>query len=68
MNACLRIFGGTPDRAVYVGDGPPDVEASRRAGWQFIGVGEKLKGLCSPWIKDFTDPAWRRAERFSHEG
>lgn len=59
MNACLRRIGGTPDRAVYVGDGRWDLEASRRAGWRFIGVGEKLRGLCTPWIADFTDPAWQ---------
>jgi phosphoglycolate phosphatase-like HAD superfamily hydrolase len=59
MNACLRQLGGTRDRAVYIGDGLWDVEASRRAGWSFIAVGEKLRGHCSPWIADFTDPAWR---------
>jgi len=59
MTACLRHLGGTPDRAVYVGDGLWDLEASQRAGWGFIGVGEKLKGLCATWIEDFTDPAWQ---------
>ena len=59
MGACLRRLGGAPDRAVYVGDGPWDLEASQAAGWRFVGVGEKLKGLCAPWIADFTDPAWK---------
>jgi phosphoglycolate phosphatase-like HAD superfamily hydrolase len=58
MNACLRRLGGASDRAIYVGDGRWDIEASERAGWQFIGVGEKIKGLCAPWIADFSDPTW----------
>lgn len=58
MRACLHRLGGTSDRAVYVGDGPWDLEASRRAGWRFIGLGERLRGLCPSWIADFTDPAW----------
>jgi len=61
MNACLRRIGGTPDRAVYVGDGHWDLEASGRAGWRFIGIGDKLHGLHEPWVADFTDPAWRQA-------
>jgi phosphoglycolate phosphatase-like HAD superfamily hydrolase len=59
MSECLRRLGGTPDHAVYVGDGRWDLEASRRAAWRFIGVGEKLRGLCAQWIADFTDPQWR---------
>jgi phosphoglycolate phosphatase-like HAD superfamily hydrolase len=59
MRACLRRLGGAPERATYVGDGPWDLEASRRAGWRFIGVGEKLKGLCQPWVANFVDPAWQ---------
>lgn len=59
MNACLRRLGATPNSAVYVGDGQWDLEASHRAGWQFIGVGAKLRGLCANWVQDFADPAWR---------
>jgi FMN phosphatase YigB (HAD superfamily) len=58
MNLCLRQLGGDPGHAVYVGDGRWDLEASRRGGWQFIGIGHKLEGLCTPWIADFEDPAW----------
>jgi phosphoglycolate phosphatase-like HAD superfamily hydrolase len=59
MSACLQRLGGTPERAVYVGDGQWDLEASRRAGWRFVGVGEKLKGVCVPWVANFVDPAWQ---------
>lgn len=59
MRACLSRLGGTPERAVYVGDGPWDLEASRRAGWRFIGVGGRLKSVCQPWVADFVDPAWQ---------
>jgi phosphoglycolate phosphatase-like HAD superfamily hydrolase len=59
MTACLRRLGGHPDRAIYVGDGLWDLEASRKAGWAFIGVGERLRGHCENWIADFTDEAWQ---------
>jgi phosphoglycolate phosphatase-like HAD superfamily hydrolase len=59
MTACLLRLGGDPSHAVYVGDGLWDLEASRRAGWSFIGVGEKLRGHCANWIADFTDEGWR---------
>ena len=59
MTTCLERLGGVSARAVYVGDGLWDLDASRRAGWNFIGVGEKLRGQCEHWIADFTDPTWR---------
>lgn len=59
MTACLDRLGGVPDRAIYVGDGLWDLEASRKAGWAFIGVGEKLRGRCANWISDFTDSGWQ---------
>ena len=59
MNACLDRLGGSAEHAVYVGDGIWDLEAARRAGWSFVGVGRKLQGRCTTWIADFTDPAWR---------
>jgi phosphoglycolate phosphatase-like HAD superfamily hydrolase len=59
MMTCLERLGGASDRAVYVGDGLWDLAASRRAGWRFIGVGEKLRGRCESWVADFTDPMWR---------
>jgi phosphoglycolate phosphatase-like HAD superfamily hydrolase len=59
MATCLERLGGDPKRAIYVGDGLWDLEASRKAGWAFIGVGEKLRGRCENWIADFTDDAWQ---------
>jgi phosphoglycolate phosphatase-like HAD superfamily hydrolase len=59
MTTCLFRLGGDPAHAIYVGDGLWDLEASRRAGWGFIGVGERLRGRCENWIADFTDDAWR---------
>jgi phosphoglycolate phosphatase-like HAD superfamily hydrolase len=59
MTTCLRRLGGDPDHAIYVGDGLWDLEASRKAGWAFIGVGERLRGRCENWIADFTDAAWQ---------
>jgi phosphoglycolate phosphatase-like HAD superfamily hydrolase len=59
MRTCLLRLGGDPNRAIYVGDGLWDLEASRKAGWAFIGVGEKLRGRCEDWIADFTDAAWQ---------
>ena len=59
MTTCLRRLGGDPEHAIYVGDGLWDMEASRRVGWAFIGVGEKLRGRCENWIADFTDDAWQ---------
>jgi phosphoglycolate phosphatase-like HAD superfamily hydrolase len=59
MTACLLRLGGDPDHAIYVGDGLWDLEASRKAGWGFIGVGEALRGRCDNWIADFTDSGWQ---------
>jgi phosphoglycolate phosphatase-like HAD superfamily hydrolase len=58
MLTCLDRLGGHADQATYIGDGIWDLEASRQAGWAFIGVGEKLRGRCETWIADFTDDAW----------
>lgn len=58
MEKCLNRLGGYPQRAIYVGDGIWDLKASANAGCAFIGVGERLKGFCSQWVRDFLDPAW----------
>jgi phosphoglycolate phosphatase-like HAD superfamily hydrolase len=70
MTTCLLRLGGDPQHAIYVGDGLWDLEASRKAGWGFIGVGARLRGRCDNWIADFTDEAWRLPLRstWSHEG
>lgn len=40
---CLRRLGVAPERAVYVGDTPIDIQASRAAGVRAVGV---LSGAC----------------------
>ena len=61
MGECLRLLCGDPGRAIYVGNGEWDLEASRRAGWAFIGVGPRLEGKSEIWVPDFRDPAWAEA-------
>jgi phosphoglycolate phosphatase-like HAD superfamily hydrolase len=58
MGECLRLLGGNPARAIYVGNGEWDLEASRRAGWAFIGVGPRLENACQVWVPNFREPAW----------
>jgi phosphoglycolate phosphatase-like HAD superfamily hydrolase len=58
MRLCLARLGGDEQTAVYVGDGPWDLEATRRAGWSFLGIGPRLAGRCDAWIEDFLDPRW----------
>lgn len=58
MRLCLARLGGDARGAVYVGDGPWDLEATRRAGWSFVGIGPRLAGRCEAWIEDFADPRW----------
>ena len=48
MNAEISEF-------VYVGDGEWDLEATEKLGWEFIGVGERLKGECDVWVPDLSD-------------
>jgi phosphoglycolate phosphatase-like HAD superfamily hydrolase len=67
MVTCLLRLGGDPAHAIYVGDGPWDLEASRKAGWAFIGVGEKLRGRCEKWIAYFTDDTWSVLARSTRE-
>jgi phosphoglycolate phosphatase-like HAD superfamily hydrolase len=58
MRLCLARLGGDERCATYVGDGPWDLEATRRAGWSFVGIGPRLAGQCETWIEDFADPRW----------
>ncbi|MEM7516636.1 MAG: HAD family hydrolase [Planctomycetota bacterium] len=63
MTICLERVRGersspeqAQERIVYVGDGTWDLEATARLGWEFLAVGEKLKGRHSAWVTDFSDP------------
>jgi HAD superfamily hydrolase (TIGR01549 family) len=59
---CLRQLGVAPDCAVYVGDTPIDIQASRAAGVRAIGV---LTGACDSAMLSVHEPD-RLA--FSHAG
>jgi phosphoglycolate phosphatase len=63
MRLCLARLGGDERSALYVGDAPWDLEATRRAGWRFVGIGPRLVGRCDAWIEDFADPRWAELAR-----
>lgn len=51
----LRI----PDNEfTYVGDGPWDKETTQKLGWDFIGIGPRVRSSENRWISDFTKPNW----------
>jgi phosphoglycolate phosphatase-like HAD superfamily hydrolase len=54
---CCR--GHLPDaaRTVYVGDAEWDLKATADLGWDFIGVGPRLRGRCAQWVPDLSAPA-----------
>jgi hypothetical protein len=43
-------------RTIYIGDGEWDRDATARLGWEFIGVGERLRGACTTWVPDLASP------------
>jgi phosphoglycolate phosphatase-like HAD superfamily hydrolase len=55
MRQCLSTMGNGHQRIWYVGDREWDIEATRRLGWNFIGIGPLIKGKCEKWVKDFGD-------------
>ena len=55
MKKCLDSFGNSFEKTVYFGDAEWDMNASRELGWDFVGVGKRLKGKCDVWIEDFSD-------------
>lgn len=61
MEHCAARMGTQGQRVIYVGDAPWDVNATALLGWQFIGVGERLRGRCDTWIADYCDPRWLAA-------
>ena len=58
MRLCYKCITPNGGDVVYIGDGCWDVEASANLGWNFIGVGDGLKGVSDLWILDFIDPAF----------
>ena len=55
MSKCLSRLGDSIDRVVYLGDAEWDLRATSRLGWNFIGIGPRLKGRCDSWALDFSD-------------
>jgi phosphoglycolate phosphatase-like HAD superfamily hydrolase len=53
MECCRRLLSPT-DSTIYIGDGEWDQVAAKRLGWDFIGVGNRLRGKRSKWIPDFA--------------
>jgi FMN phosphatase YigB (HAD superfamily) len=55
MTEALSRMGGSFDRILYIGDGEWDMRAALALGWDFIGIGPRLKGKCERWIEYFDD-------------
>lgn len=55
MKKCLSALGNGFHRIVYIGDAVWDIQATKRLGWHFIGVGPRLKGKCECWVEDFSN-------------
>ena len=43
-------------RTVYIGDREWDLDASTSLGWEFIGVGARLRGRCATWVPHLSSP------------
>ena len=54
MKKCLLQLGHCFQRVVYIGDAEWDMQATKKLGWHFIGVGARLKGRCEYWVEDFS--------------
>ena len=42
------------EKTTYIGDAEWDQQASERLGWNFIGIGNRLRGKCRNWVPDLT--------------
>ncbi len=60
MKICFSKMKYKSKNVTYVGDGIWDLAASKSIGWNFIGIGKRLKGLHSPWIENFLDQNWHK--------
>ncbi len=54
MRICAAKMGALI-RLVYVGDAEWDLHAAGELKWDFVGIGERLKGKCDVWIPDLRD-------------
>lgn len=55
MLHCKAQLGCENSTMIYIGDGAWDRDASAELGWNFIGIGKKMKGKCEYWFQDFSD-------------
>ena len=55
MKKCLSALGDRFHRVVYIGDAVWDIQATKKLGWHFIGVGPRLKGKCEFWVEDYSN-------------
>lgn len=51
----LERLKGNLEHVVYFGDAEWDLKTTGNLGWNFIGIGEKLEGVCPNWFPDFSD-------------
>jgi phosphoglycolate phosphatase-like HAD superfamily hydrolase len=55
MRQCRERLPQTA-RTVYIGDREWDAAASASLGWEFIGVGARLRDRCATWVPDLSSP------------
>jgi len=63
MQHCLSQLEGSFDTITYIGDAEWDIEASQTLGWNFIGVGPRMKDKCKVWVEDFREIGTTELER-----
>jgi phosphoglycolate phosphatase-like HAD superfamily hydrolase len=56
MMLCRSKLSARATQVVYIGDGQWDRQASERLGWDFIGIGDRLRGQCKHWLADLLQP------------
>jgi phosphoglycolate phosphatase-like HAD superfamily hydrolase len=55
MRMCLDRMEGPFSAIAYIGDGLWDHDACKKLRWEFIGIGNKLKGKCDVWFEDLRN-------------
>lgn len=63
LSMCRDALPSDVDQVTYVGDGLRDEAAARQLGWDFIGIGPRLRERVEAWIEDFTDSNWNAVWR-----
>ncbi len=56
MDLCREKLECSPSDMTYIGDGEWDMQATEALGWNFIGIGQRLKNRCRCWYPDFSAP------------